>query len=71
MCQDYAEAARLRDMVKSLQGEDPVVRLKTLMEKAIMEKAIAEEQYEVSSKLSFKSEWQLIVIGLLNRNACF
>ncbi|XP_024359612.1 uncharacterized protein [Physcomitrium patens] len=38
--EDYAEAARLRDMVKSLQGEDPVVRLKTLMEKAI-----AEEQY--------------------------
>ena len=46
MCQDYAEAARLRDMVKSLQGEDPIVRLKTLMEKAI-----AEEQYAVSSKL--------------------
>lgn len=45
--QDYAEAARLRDMVKSLQGEDPVVRLQTLMEKAI-----AEEQYVVSSKLS-------------------
>lgn len=44
--QDYAEAARLRDMVKSLQGEDPVVRLKTLMEKAI-----AEEQYAVSTEL--------------------
>lgn len=42
--QDYAEAARLRDMVKSLQGEDPVVRLQTLMEKAI-----ADEQYIVSS----------------------
>lgn len=46
LSQDYAEAARLRDMVKSLQGEDPVVRLKTLMEKAI-----AEERYAVSSKL--------------------
>lgn len=46
MCQDYAEAARLRDIVKSLQGEDPVVRLKTLMEKAV-----TEEQYLVSSKL--------------------
>lgn len=32
--------------MKSLQGEDPVIRLKSLMEKAIVE-----EQYGVSSEL--------------------
>ncbi len=40
--QDYKEAARLRDMIKALECEDPVLRLKTMMEKAI-----AEEQYAV------------------------
>jgi ApaG protein len=40
--QDYKEAARLRDMIKALECEDPVLRLKIMMEKAI-----AEEQYAV------------------------
>ncbi|KAH8969351.1 hypothetical protein BDL97_02G029300 [Sphagnum fallax] len=38
--EDYKEAARLRDMIKALECEDPVLRLKIMMEKAI-----AEEQY--------------------------
>lgn len=35
--QDYKEAARLRDSLRSFEEEEPVLRLRRLMKKAIEE----------------------------------
>jgi len=40
--QDYKEAARLRDSLRSFEDEEPVLRLRGLMRKAI-----EEERFEV------------------------
>ena len=40
--QDYKEAARLRDSLRSFEEEEPVLRLRGLMRKAI-----EEERFEV------------------------
>lgn len=42
--QDYKEAARLRDSLRSFEEEEPVLRLRRLMKKAI-----EEERFEVFS----------------------
>jgi len=51
--QDYKEAARLRDSLRSFEEEEPVLRLRRLMKKAI-----DEERFEVSYSCLFRCSKQ-------------
>jgi hypothetical protein len=58
--QDYKEAARLRDSLRSFEEEEPVLRLRRLMKKAI-----DEERFEVLYSCLFRCSKQFNYFQLL------